>query len=145
VSSRGVRARACSSRPLPAAVLLLLAAVAVAFGPAFGGKSASPLTERFGSWSSSAAGASQPAAETSDASGKRAERDATPPSPLRARLRHSPAGANALERPTFAAVLAGVVVAGALVALAGGYAGSQRPGGRTLPRGSARSPPASLA
>jgi hypothetical protein len=162
VTSRGVRN--ASSRPLPPLVLLLLAAVAVALGPAVGlGSGPSPWQAARSATRPAAfpaARAPQPSAGIADPSGERAElgapararvdiggdeRDSTTRPPVRVGLRHSSAAANALERPTFDAVLPAAVVAGPLGALAGGYGATQVCPGLTLPRGSARSPPASLA
>jgi hypothetical protein len=157
VTSRGVRNS--SSRPLPPLILLLLAAVAVALGPAVGARSGSPLWGIAGSAAFPAARAPQLSVGIADPSGQRAElgaqarvrvdvggdeRDGST-WPLRVGLRHSSAAANALERPTFDAVLPVAVVAGPLGALAGGYGAIQACRGLTLPRGSARSPPVSLA
>ena len=137
MSSRGEWGRA-SSRQLPPLILLLLAAVAVAMGPAHGARTGSTAAEVFGS----AAFLSAEAAHNGIAGD---ERQGTHPAPSRAGLRHASEGATALERPTFDAVLPAVTVAGPLLALVVGYGGNERHRGRTLLSASARSPPVSLA
>jgi hypothetical protein len=139
VSSRGEWGRA-SSRRLPPLILLLLAAVAIAMGPALGARTGTTAADVADS-------AAFPAAEDAHAgfAGSHGdERQGTHPAPSRAGLRHTSVGAAALERPTFDAVPPAVTVAGPLLALVVGYGGNERRRGRTLLSASARSPPASL-
>ena len=135
MSSRGGWGHA-SSRRLPPLILLLLAAVAVALGPALDSRSRS--ADFFGS-------AASPAAEAAHGGIDGHRREGSDPAPSRAGLRHASAGATALERPTFDAVVPTVALAGLLLALIAGYGRNERRRGRTLPSASARSPPVSLA
>ena len=135
MSSRGGLGHA-SSRQLPPLILLLLAAVAVALGPALDSRSRS--ADFFGS-------AASPAAEAAHGGIAGHGREGSDPAPSRAGLRHASAGATALERPTFDAVLPAVALAGRLLALVVGYGGDERRRRRALPSASARSPPVFLA
>jgi ABC-type branched-subunit amino acid transport system permease subunit len=134
VSSRGEWGPA-SSRRLPPLILLLLAAVAVALSPALGARSGYAGADVFGS-------AAFPATGDEHAGVAADEHQGTDRAPLRAGLRHAPARATALERPTFDAVLPGAALAGPLLALIVGYGGNERRHGRAVPSASARGPPA---
>jgi hypothetical protein len=137
VSSRGVGRRLSSSRPLPPAILLLLAALAVALGPALGG--------RIGNAPSDAVASAVVHAERTAQDTAGGDREGAPAAPRRVDLRHPSTGPAAVDRPAFDALLPAVVVAVPLLVLIAGYGGSERRRGLTLPRGSARAPPASAA
>ena len=157
MSTRGAWKHASSSRPLPPLILLVLAAAAVAvgLGPALGARSVSALSVTFASASSDASGlapseafgfvaVAAPRGAPAGISGD--DRDArTPPPPSRVDPRHVSAAVGLLERPTITAVLPGIVAAAALLALLGALPRGVWRSGVTLPRGSARSPPASVA
>jgi hypothetical protein len=156
VTSRGLARPRSSPRPLPAVILLLLGALGVALGPALAGRSVSAPPEaavsagraaQFIGWTVGTVGnpAELGGSDWIQAGTAGDERDDTTPGPRQIGLRHPSAGSAAVERPTFHAVPPGVVVAGALLVLAAGYGGDERGRGLTLPRGSARSPPASAA
>ncbi len=146
MSTRGAWKHASSSRPLPPLILLVLTAAAVALAPALGARSVSALSATSGSASSGASGSVATAAPPGAYAGISGDdRNARTPPPSRVGPRHVSAAVGVLERPTITAVLPGIVATAALLALLGALPRDAWRGGVTLPRGSARSPPTSVA